>query len=86
MDYLGRDRLRLYGMFQPTGRMVFPGNKAVIPSGTPNSPQVKTTTASVYDITINAGATVPIASSNALNVFNKWNNQGSFMANASTVN
>ena len=60
--------------------------KAVIPSGTPNSPQVNVTTASVYDITINAGATLSIASSNVLNVFNKWNNQGTFTANTSTVN
>jgi hypothetical protein len=60
--------------------------KVIIPSGTSNSPAVNLSSCGVYDLTINAGASVSITGTNNLFVFNKWNNLGNFSANTSTVN
>ncbi|MFO0332587.1 MAG: hypothetical protein ACK514_14685, partial [Bacteroidota bacterium] len=55
-----------------------------IPSGTPNALSL-TSDASVYDITINAGANFTISGSNRLFVYRNFNNNGTFTANTSTI-
>lgn len=56
----------------------------MIPAGTVRNLTL-TANANVYDITIDAGATFTISGSNQLSVFRNFTNNGSFVANNSTV-
>lgn len=60
-------------------------HKATIPAGTPNSPSLNITDGAVYDLVINSGVSFSIAGTNSLTVFNKWENNGVFNANTSTI-
>jgi len=57
---------------------------AIIPSGTPNNPVISTD-ASVYDVTINSGASLTITGTVNLYVYRNFTNNGSFVPNSSTV-
>ncbi|HVU57102.1 MAG TPA: T9SS type A sorting domain-containing protein [Puia sp.] len=57
---------------------------AVIPSGTPNNPTMNSD-ASVYDITINSGATLSMSGSPILYVYRNWTNNGTFTPATGTV-
>ncbi|MFN5169971.1 MAG: T9SS type A sorting domain-containing protein, partial [Cyclobacteriaceae bacterium] len=56
----------------------------IIPSGTPNALTL-TSDASVYDITINPSATFTISGSNRLFIYRNFTNNGTFVANTSTL-
>lgn len=57
---------------------------AVIPSGTLNSPAISST-ANVYGLTINSGASLSVSASNILNVYGNLTNNGTFTPNTSTI-
>jgi|GEM_PF-3327407 len=56
----------------------------IISSGAPNMPRINNT-ANCRNITIQSGATLTINGTNTLNVYGNWTNQGTFLANNSTV-
>nr|MCU0359051.1 T9SS type A sorting domain-containing protein [Cyclobacteriaceae bacterium] len=56
----------------------------LIPAGTPNN-AILNADASLYDITINSGATFTISGSSQLFVYRSFNNNGSFIANTSRI-
>jgi hypothetical protein len=58
---------------------------AVIPSGTLNSPTISST-ANVYGLTINSGASLSISASNILNVYGNLTDNGTFNPNTSIIN
>jgi hypothetical protein len=57
---------------------------AVIPAGMPNDPTI-TSDASVYDITINSGATLVVTGTPILYVYRNWTNNGAFTPGSGTV-
>ncbi len=57
----------------------------VIPSGTPNQPNINAAGAVARNITINSGATLTITGSNGLGVSGNWTNNGTFTGTTSTV-
>ena len=59
--------------------------EAIIPDGLTNYPEI-TTSGSISDgVVIKAGATLTISGSNTLEVTGNWDNDGTFVANSSTV-
>ena len=58
--------------------------QVTIPSGTPRSVSL-TANASAYDLTINASATFTIRTNNQLAIYRNFTNNGSFVANNSSV-
>ncbi|MBN9384320.1 MAG: T9SS type A sorting domain-containing protein [Chitinophagaceae bacterium] len=57
---------------------------AIIAGGTPNNPTLSTD-ASVYDLTINSGATLTMSGSPTLSVYHNWTNNGAFTPGTGTV-
>jgi len=57
---------------------------AVIAGGMPNNPTISSD-ASVYDITINSGATLTMSGTPILSVYRNWTNNGAFVPGTGTV-
>jgi hypothetical protein len=57
---------------------------AVIPAGMPNNPAIASD-ASVYDLTINSGATLTMTGTPILYIYRNWTNNGSFVPGSGTV-
>lgn len=57
---------------------------AIVPSGTPNNPVINGS-ANVYNLTINAGASLTVSGTNQLFVYSTFTNNGTFTANQSRV-
>ena len=58
---------------------------AVIPSGVPNFPDISTSGAECFDLTINTDATLTTSGTGRLDVYGDWTNNGGYNAGAGTI-